>query len=96
MTPFKKALSIRNKNIKKQYKKLRKQKNQYDCLYAIADMYGLAPETIRDILWRRWYKMSFSKRGKRNGTGPYKGSWQRKKSGGTGKRRKAGQKCPKK
>ena len=29
MTPFKKALSIRNKNIKKQYKKLRKQKNQY-------------------------------------------------------------------
>jgi len=56
MTPFKKALSIRNKNIKKQYKKLRKQKNQYDCLYAIADMYGLAPETVRDILWRRWWK----------------------------------------
>ena len=54
MTPFKKALSIRNKNIKKQYKKLRKQKNQYDCLYAIADMYGLAVETVRDILWRRW------------------------------------------
>ena len=43
---------IRNKNIKKQYKKLRKQKNQYDCLYAIADMYGLAPETVRNILWR--------------------------------------------
>jgi len=56
MTPLKKALSIRNKNIKKQYKKLRKQKNQYDCLYAIADMYGLAPETIRDILWRRVIK----------------------------------------
>ena len=39
-------------NIKKQYKKLRKQKNQYDCLYAIADMYNLTPETVRDILWR--------------------------------------------
>ena len=56
MIPLKKALITRNKNIKKQYKKLRKQKNQYDCLYAIADMYGLAPETVRDILWRRVIK----------------------------------------
>ena len=51
---IKEALIIRNKNIKKQYKKLRKQKNQYDCLYAIADLYDIAIETVRNILWRRW------------------------------------------
>ena len=53
MTPFKKALSIRNKNIRKQYKNLRKQKNQYDCLDIIADSYDIAIETVRNILWRR-------------------------------------------
>ena len=37
---IKEALIIRNKNIKKQYKKLRKQKNQYDCLDIIADLYN--------------------------------------------------------
>ena len=44
----------RNKNIRKQYKELRKQKNQYDCLDAIADLYDIAIETVRNILWRRW------------------------------------------
>jgi len=47
-------LIIRNKNIKQEYKKLRKQKNQYDCLDIIADLYDIAIETVRNILWRRW------------------------------------------
>jgi len=34
------------------------------------------------------------KPGKRTGTGPYKGSLQRKKSGDRGKRKQAGEKCP--
>jgi len=38
--------------------------------------------------------MSYSKRKKRTGSGPYKGSYQRKKYG-IGRRRKAGIKCPK-
>ena len=39
--------------------------------------------------------MSRTIRGKRDGSGPYKDSYQSKKSK-IGKRRKAGQKCPKK
>ena len=38
--------------------------------------------------------MSKTTRGKRDGTGPYKGS-QERRSGGQGKRRSAGVKCPK-
>jgi len=38
--------------------------------------------------------MGREKRGKRDGTGPYKGSYERK-SGGQGKRRGAGEKYPK-
>jgi len=38
--------------------------------------------------------MGREKRGKRDGTGPYKGSYERK-SGGRGKRKDAGEKCPK-
>lgn len=34
-------------------------------------------------------------RGKRDGTGPHKDSFQRKQSGGVGKRKQRGQKCPK-
>lgn len=35
-------------------------------------------------------------RGKRNGTGPYKGSYQRSRHGSTGRRVQRGEKCPKK
>lgn len=38
--------------------------------------------------------MAKNKRGVRDGTGPYKDSWQ-KKNVGIGRRRQAGQKCPK-
>lgn len=38
--------------------------------------------------------MGKTQRGKRDGTGPYKGSYQRKVKG-TGRRQQAGQKCPK-
>lgn len=38
--------------------------------------------------------MGKAQRGKRNGTGPYKGSYQAKNRG-KGKRQLAGQKCPK-
>jgi len=38
--------------------------------------------------------VSKTARGKRDGTGPYKGSYQRKNSS-VGRRRAAGQKCPK-
>jgi len=39
--------------------------------------------------------MGATKRGKRDNSGPYKGSYQRGKSGARGKRLLAGQKCPK-
>jgi len=39
--------------------------------------------------------MSKKTRGKRDGTGPYKSSFQKKKYG-TGRRKRAGKKCPKK
>ena len=39
-------------------------------------------------------KLAKSRRGKRDGTGPRKGSYQQRKYG-IGKRRKAGQSCPK-
>ena len=39
--------------------------------------------------------MAANKRWKRNGTGPYKGSYQ-KKTVGVGRRQQAGKKCPKK
>jgi hypothetical protein len=39
--------------------------------------------------------MSAKQRGKRDGTGPYKGSDQRRKHGGKGKRKQRGEKCPK-
>ena len=38
--------------------------------------------------------MGATKRGKRDGTGPHKDSYQRRQ-GKTGKRRRAGEKCPK-
>lgn len=40
-------------------------------------------------------RMARTKRGKRDGTGPYKDSWQRKNSG-KGRREANGEKCPKK
>lgn len=40
-------------------------------------------------------KLGKTKRGKRDGTGPFKGSFQ-EKTEGIGRRKKAGQKCPKK
>ena len=40
--------------------------------------------------------MGRNTRGKRDGTGPYKGSYQRKQYGGKGKRQIKGQKCLKK
>ena len=40
--------------------------------------------------------MGLNKRGKRDGTGPHKSSAQRKATGNKGKRKLAGQKCPKK
>ena len=42
---------------------------------------------------RKEIKMGRNARGKRDGTGPYRGSYQRKKSG-IGRRRAAGQRCP--
>lgn len=39
--------------------------------------------------------MSYKKPGKRDGTGPAKGSWMRKSGRKVGRRRQAGQKCPK-
>jgi len=39
--------------------------------------------------------MSRTIRGKRDGTGPYKDSYQRKRSGNRGKRKQSGQRCPK-
>ena len=39
--------------------------------------------------------MSKTQRGKRDGSGPYKGSFQ-KQSAGVGKRQQAGEPCPKK
>ena len=39
--------------------------------------------------------MGYKKRGVRTGEGPYKDSWQRKKSK-IGRRKQSGQKCPKK
>jgi len=38
--------------------------------------------------------MSKDARGRRDGSGPYKGSAQRQQSGGKGKRQQSGQKCP--
>ncbi len=40
--------------------------------------------------------MGKNARGVRDGSGPYKGSYQRKAGGGIGRRRAARQKCPKK
>lgn len=40
--------------------------------------------------------MGLQKRGKRDGTGPYKNSAQRRATGSIGKRKLAGKKCPKK
>jgi len=40
-------------------------------------------------------EMSKNVRGKRDGTGPYKGSAQRKATGSKVKRKLVGQKCPK-
>jgi len=40
--------------------------------------------------------MGKNKRGVRDGTGPYKDSWQRWQTGSKGKRQQAGQNCPKK
>ena len=39
--------------------------------------------------------MSNTQRGKRDGTGPYKDSYQRSKTGNKGRRILSGQKCPK-
>lgn len=47
------------------------------------------PQTERTIF------MGYKTRGKRNGSGPHKDSWQRKKTGSKGRRLLAGQKCPK-
>jgi len=40
-------------------------------------------------------KMAYSKRGRRDGTGPFKESYQRRLSGRKGKRQLSGMKCPK-
>ena len=40
--------------------------------------------------------MGKTQRGVRDGSGPYKGSYQRKNKNGVGRRKKAGQKCPNK
>ena len=39
--------------------------------------------------------MGRNKPGVRDGTGPYRGSWQRRHFGSVGKRQQAGEKCPK-
>ena len=49
------------------------------------------PQSARII--KQGGKMGKNQRGKRDGTGPYKGSAQ---AGNVGKRRMSGQKCPKK
>ena len=38
--------------------------------------------------------MGREQRGKRDGTGPYKNSFQRRQGGGIGRRQQAGQPCP--
>ena len=38
--------------------------------------------------------MGYTKRGKRDGSGPYRGSYIRRKGGKIGRRRRAGVKCP--
>ena len=38
--------------------------------------------------------MGYIRRGARNGTGPHKSSYIRRKGGKVGRRRRAGQKCP--
>jgi len=38
--------------------------------------------------------MAYQRRAKRDGTGPYKGSYQRGVYGGVGRRRRAGRPCP--
>ena len=38
--------------------------------------------------------MGYTKRGKRDGTGPHKDSYVRRKGSNIGRRRKAGVKCP--
>jgi len=40
--------------------------------------------------------MGYTKRGVRSGTGPHKDSYQRRKHGNAGKRKQAGEECPKK
>ena len=39
--------------------------------------------------------MGYNKRGVRDGSGPYKGSYIRRSGGKIGRRRRAGTKCPK-
>jgi len=38
--------------------------------------------------------MGRNRRGERDGTGPYQGSWQRRNRGNVGKRRESGEECP--
>ena len=38
--------------------------------------------------------MGMNKRGVRDGSGPYRGSWQRRVHGSKGRRRQAGKPCP--
>ena len=45
--------------------------------------------------FRKEKNVSEKQRGKPDGTGPYRGSFQRKKSGSKGKRKLAGRSCPK-
>jgi len=40
--------------------------------------------------------MGRTRRGVRDGTGPYKDSWQRRHNRGVGRRQARGEKCPKK
>ena len=42
----------------------------------------------------RRIEMGYNRRGVRDGSGPYKGSYQRRVAGGIGRRRQAGQACP--
>ena len=39
--------------------------------------------------------MGRNRPGVRDGTGPYRDSWQRRQTGSKGKRQQSGQKCPK-
>ena len=45
--------------------------------------------------WREVRNLSRTARGKRDGTGPHKNSDQRRKHGAKGRRKQAGEKCPK-